>query len=73
LGGIIGGGIDIASTRVIGYNAYKIFMKGETPSVDDLEKEIPIEAEIIEVQDIDTQTLEEAMKHNITPDNIQES
>lgn len=60
LGGFIGGGIDIASTRVIGYNAYKIFMKGETPSVDELEKEIPIDAEIIKVQDIDTETLEDA-------------
>lgn len=72
LGGLIGGGIDIASTRVIGYNAYKIFMKGETPTTEELEKEIPIEAEIIEVEDIDTQTLEEAMKHNITPNDIQE-
>lgn len=70
LGGFIGGGIDIASTRVIGYNAYKIFMKGETPSVDELEKEIPLEAEIVEVQDIDTQTLEDAMKHNITPNEM---
>lgn len=66
LGAIIGGGIDVASTRVIGYNAYKIFMKGEIPTKEEIEKDIPIEAEVIdvEVDDIDTQTLEDAMNNN---------
>lgn len=71
LGALIGGGIDVASTRVIGYNAYKIFMKGEVPTTEELEKEIAVE-EIsdIQVSDIDTITLEEAINNNVVPDDI---
>ena len=56
LGALIGGGIDIASTRIIGYNAYKIFMKGEIPTKEEIENEIPIEGEVIDVKidDVDT-------------------
>lgn len=67
LGALIGGGIDIASTRIIGYNAYKIFMKGEIPTKEEIENEIPIEGEVIDVKidDIDTQTLEDAMNNKV--------
>ena len=65
LGAFVGGGIDIASTRIIGYNAYKIFMKGEIPTKEELEKEFPIEGEALEVkiEDIDTETLENAINN----------
>ena len=49
LGAFVGGGMDIASTRIIGYNAYKIFMKGEIPTakeIDDLEKEDILEIKV---------------------------
>lgn len=64
LGAFIGSGIDVASTRVIGYNAYKIFMKGELPTIEELEEELPIEGNVLEmkVEDIDTATLENAIK-----------
>jgi uncharacterized protein (DUF697 family) len=66
LGGIIGGGIDVASTRIIGNNAYKIFMKGELPTDKDVEKEIVIEAEFTEIDDIDCKTLEEAIEKGVS-------
>ena len=72
LGAFIGGGIDVASTRIIGYNAYKIFMKGELPTKEEIEKEIPIEAEVIEVTDIDTETLNDAINNNVKPEDIEE-
>lgn len=72
LGAFIGGGIDIASTRIIGYNAYKIFIKGELPTVEDVEKELPIEAEVVEVEDIDTETLKNAIDNEISPNDIKE-
>lgn len=72
LGAFIGGGIDIASTRIIGYNAYKIFMKGELPTKEEIEKEIPIEVEAIEVTDIDTETLNDAINNNVKPEDIEE-
>lgn len=67
LGALIGGGIDVASTRIIGYNAYKIFMKGEIPTKEEIENEIPIEGEVIDVKidDIDTKTLEDAMNNKV--------
>lgn len=72
LGAFIGGGIDVASTRVIGYNAYKIFMKGELPNIEELEKELPIESDVLEVkvEDIDTKTLENAINSNVSLDGI---
>jgi hypothetical protein len=74
LGAVIGGGIDVASTRVIGYNAYKIFVKGELPTVEEIEKEIPIEGEVVEdkIEDIDTKTLENAIKTNVSPEDIKD-
>lgn len=67
LGALIGGGIDVASTRIIGYNAYKIFMKGKIPTKQEIENEIPIEGEVIDVKidDIDTKTLEDAMNNKV--------
>lgn len=72
LGAFIGGGIDVASTRIIGYNAYKIFMKGELTTKEEIEKEIPIEVEAIEVTDIDTETLNDAINNNVKPEDIEE-
>lgn len=72
LGAFIGGGVDVASTRIIGYNAYKIFMKGELPTKEEIEKEIPIEVEAIEVTDIDTETLNDAINNNVKPEDIKE-
>lgn len=72
LGAFIGGGIDIASTRIIGYNAYKIFIKGELPSVEEVEKELPIEVEAVEVNDIDTETLKNAIDSDISSKDIEE-
>ena len=34
VGGFVGGGIDIASTKIIGKNAYNLFIKGELPDSD---------------------------------------
>lgn len=62
IGGVIGGGVDAASTRVIGQNAYNIFVKGEMPSEEEYEDGI-IEADYVEVEDIDTITLNEAIEH----------
>ena len=72
LGAFIGGGIDVASTRIIGYNAYKVFMKGELPTKEEIEKEIPIEAEATDVTDIDTETLNDAINNNVKPEDIEE-
>jgi hypothetical protein len=74
LGAAIGGGIDVVSTRVIGYNAYKIFVKGELPTVEEIEKDIPIEGEVAEskMDDIDTRTLESAIKTNISSKDIKD-
>lgn len=73
LGAFIGGGIDVASTRIIGYNAYKIFMKGELPTKEEIEKDIPIETEAIDITDIDTEMLNNAIENNITIKNENES
>lgn len=72
LGAFIGGGIDVASTRIIGYNAYKIFMKGELPTKEEIENEIPIETEIIDATDIDTEMLNNAIENKITLEDINE-
>ena len=70
LGAFIGSGIDVASTRIIGYNAYKVFMKGEIPTKEEIEKDIPIETEAIEITDIDTETLNDAINNNVKPEDI---
>lgn len=59
LGGVIGGSVDIVSTRIIGYNTFKIFMKGELPSVDEIKKELDKEDKVIDVQvkDVDTEMI----------------
>lgn len=72
LGAFIGGGIDVASTRIIGYNAYKIFMQGELPTKEEIEKEIPIEVEATDVTDIDTETLNDAINNNVRTEDIEE-
>ena len=47
-------------------------MKGELPTKEEIEKEIPIEAEVIEVTDIDTETLNDAINNNVKPEDIEE-
>jgi hypothetical protein len=61
VGGFVGGGIDVASTRIIGKNAYKIFVKSEMPTKEKEEKTIIKEAEYEELDDIDTKTLKKAI------------
>lgn len=61
VGGFVGGGIDVASTRIIGKNAYNIFVKGEMPTKEEVEKSIIREAEYEELDDIDTKTLKKAI------------
>ena len=61
VGGFVGGGIDVASTRIIGKNAYNIFVKGEMPTKEEVEKTIIREAEYEELDDIDTKTLKRAI------------
>lgn len=65
IGGAIGGGIDIASTRIIGNNVYKIFMDGEMPVVEDIKVPIVTDAEYQEIDDIDIRTIEELQQENI--------
>lgn len=72
LGAFIGGGIDVASTRIIGYNAYKIFMKGEIPTKEEIENGISIETEVIDVTDIDTEMLNNAIENKISLEDINE-
>lgn len=62
VGGIVGGGIDVASTRIIGKNAYNIFVKGEMPTKEEIEDTLISEAEYEELDDIDTKMLNEAIK-----------
>ncbi|MDD7151333.1 MAG: EcsC family protein [Clostridium sp.] len=61
VGGFVGGGIDVASTRIIGKNAYNIFVKGEMPTKEEVEKTTIREAEYEELDDIDTKTLKKAI------------
>ena len=65
VGGFVGGGIDVASTRIIGKNAYNIFVKGEMPTKAEVEKTIIREAEYEELDDIDTKTLKKAISEEI--------
>ena len=63
VGGLIGGGFDVATTRIIGNNAYKIFIKGEMPSKEDYDEKVIVqEAKIVEeTEDIDDITLKESL------------
>ncbi len=65
VGGFVGGGIDVASTRIIGKNAYKIFVKGEMPTKEEEENEIIKEIEYEEFDDIDTKTLNKAIAEDV--------
>ena len=65
VGGFVGGGIDVASTRIIGKNAYNIFVKGEMPTKAEVEKTIIREAEYEELDHIDTKTLKKAISEEI--------
>ena len=56
---MVGGGIDVASTRIIGKNAYRLFIKGEMPSKEKEENVIIRDAEYEELDDIDTKTFNE--------------
>lgn len=49
VGGVIGGGVDVASTAVIAKNAIEMFIRGEVP-----DDSAPTEDEIIEVRQIET-------------------
>lgn len=62
IGGFVGGGIDVASTKIIGKNAYKIFVKGEMPIKEEIEDIIINESDYEELEDIDTKTLNEALQ-----------
>lgn len=73
---MIGGGVDVVTTRIIGYNAYKLFMKGEIPTKEEIEKELATEAEVVDVEgkdvkDIDTESLENAIKNNVTVEDVE--
>ena len=48
IGGIIGGGMDVASTMVISRNAIRMFINGEDP-----ENDLPTEEEILVVEDVE--------------------
>lgn len=52
VGGVVGGKFDIASISVIGKNAYSIFMKGEMPSKEEIERDLPIDVEVDNVSEI---------------------
>lgn len=57
IGGVIGGGMDVASTKVIGYNAYKVFIKNEMPNNEDIQEIIDTEVNVVkeETQEDDIQ------------------
>lgn len=65
VGGVIGGGVDIASTRIIGINAYKIFVEGEMPNLEKSEENIIPDVVFEEIEDVDTRTLENAINEII--------
>ena len=62
VGGFVGAGIDGASTRIIGKNAYNIFIKGEMPTSEDIDNTFIQDAQYEEMEDIDTKTLNAALK-----------
>lgn len=64
VGGFVGGGVDIASTKIIGVNAYKLFIEGKLPTDEDIEIDEIKEADYEELNDIDTKTLKDAISNN---------
>ncbi|MGN1311430.1 MAG: EcsC family protein [Bacilli bacterium] len=66
LGGTIGGGIDTASTKIIGNNVYKMFIEGKFPVAEDIKESIIIDVEYEEIDDIDIQTVKKSKQENIS-------
>lgn len=64
IGGVIGGSIDVASTKIIGDNVYRIFIKGQAPSKEKEEDVIIHEADFTEIEDIDTKLIKENIENN---------
>jgi len=65
VGGLIGGGVDVVSTQIIGNNAYNLFVKGKVVSKKEIEKtikDIPIDVDSKVVEDIDTKTITKTKK-----------
>lgn len=50
-GGVIGGGVDVASTSIIAKNAIRMFMEGEDP-----DGTLPTEAEIESIEDVEVES-----------------
>ena len=50
-GGLIGGGVDVASTSIIAKNAIRMFMEGEDP-----DGTLPTEAEIESIEDVEVES-----------------
>ena len=69
-GGIIGGGSDVARTQIIGNNAFSLFFKGKIPSKEEIENSIPVDVEAVEVEDIDNETLKNAINEGVTLEKV---
>lgn len=50
-GGLIGGGVDVASTSIIAKNAIRMFMEGEDP-----DGTLPTEAEVESIEDVEVES-----------------
>ena len=50
-GGVIGGGVDVASTSIIAKNAIRMFMEGEDP-----DGTLPTEAEVESIEDVEVES-----------------
>lgn len=50
-GGVIGGGVDVASTSIIAKNAIRMFMEGEDP-----DGTLPTKAEIESIEDVEVES-----------------
>lgn len=50
-GGLIGGGVDVASTSIIAKNAIRMFMEGEDP-----DETLPTEAEVESIEDVEVES-----------------
>lgn len=66
----MGGGIDVASTQIIGNNAFSLFFKGKIPSKEEIENSIPVDVEAVEVGDIDNETLKNAINEGVTLEKV---
>lgn len=61
VGGIVGLGIDAASTKIIGKNAYNLFIKGELPEEEKIEEIEITKEDFDKIDDIDTKVYNENM------------